>query len=85
MIDIPYPLTYDTINLKLITSYECINFENEYILAMAYLRSNIPSFDNINQGTLGFIVPNKIESIGIDGLNQGIVNVGTNLSLSTKL
>jgi len=60
---------------------------------MAYLRENIPSFDVINAVTLGFVGLKPVGEddrkswnyAGIDGLDQGIVNVGINYSLTAKM
>lgn len=45
-----------------------------------YLESNLPSFDIVNKGSLGFLtVPD-----GHPEVNEGVANVGTNLSLTVR-
>ena len=71
----------------------CSSFDAEFTSCMAYLRENIPPFDVINEVTLGFIALKPVGEdgsksrgyAGIDGLDLGIVNVGVNNSLSTKM
>jgi len=74
-------------------SYHCNSFDAEFTSCMAYLRENIPSFDVINADTLGFTMMKSIDDLteksrnyaDIDGLNQGVVNVGINNSLTAKI
>lgn len=71
----------------------CSSFDAEFTSCMAYLRENIPSFDVINAVTLGFVGLKPVGEddrkswnyVGIDGLDQGVVNVGINYSLTTKM
>mgnify|MGYP003386351236 FL=1 len=45
-----------------------------------YLENNLPSFDEVNKGSLGFLTaPN-----GHLEFNEGVANVGTNLSLTVR-
>lgn len=48
--------------------------------AMNYLATNLPSYDKTNAASLGFPSSNS----AVDGLNDGVASVGTNVSLTTR-
>lgn len=72
---------------------QCRSFDAEFTSCMAYLHENIPPFDVINAVTLGFVTLKPLGedgkswsyATGIDGLDQGVVNIGINYSLTTKM
>lgn len=61
--------------------YECDSNIDAYNSAMQYLEYNLPSFDVPNKVTLGF---NEDQADAVDGLDFGVANYGTNLSLSVR-
>ena len=59
-------------------SYDCIPLTTAFAESMQYLRENLPSFDGINKGSLGFVTSDPV------ALNEGIANRGTNISLRVR-
>lgn len=61
--------------------YICIDRNLAFVESMKYMEVNLPSFDVINKGSLGF----KGEPyVYPDGLNEGVANVGANYSLDVR-
>ena len=60
----------------------CVDKKEAFVNAMTFLEKNLPSWDITNKVTLGF--PSAGSKVTVDGLNSGVANTGTNLTLETK-
>lgn len=61
--------------------FKCLSDVGVYTSSMEYLERNLPSFDIPNKVTLGF---NEDEANAVDGLDYGVANYGTNISIHVK-